>query len=221
MESNRRKPVSNLSPAHGKHGDFAGLFQASFRKLWCVAAGIVGHSAAAEDVVQEAALVALGKFDQFQKQNTSALDVKAGDKSDDKPNILPQFTAWMAQIVRFVALNQYRKNRRNPVSSLCDGDESAHISAPISPAPLHLTTKGQLPALQQTFDDSVMLALRQVGDVARACLLLRTIESLDYRQIAQLLEIPEGTAMSHVHRARQLLRRQLSQMDGKIPGGRT
>jgi RNA polymerase sigma-70 factor (ECF subfamily) len=63
-----------------------------------------------------------------------------------------------------------------------------------------------------------MHALEQVGDVARACLLLRTIESLDYRQIAQLLEIPEGTAMSHVHRARRLLRGQLTQADVRVSG---
>jgi RNA polymerase sigma-70 factor (ECF subfamily) len=53
-------------------------------------------------------------------------------------------------------------------------------------------------------------ALHSLGETARCCLLLRTIEQMPYAQIAQLLEIPEGTAMSHVHRSRMTLRGQLA-----------
>jgi RNA polymerase sigma-70 factor (ECF subfamily) len=186
--------------------DFARLFQASFRKLWCIAAGIVGNAATAEDVVQEAALVALDKFEQFRQQDPPAADVQDGAAGDE----LLEFAAWMSQIVRYVALNQYRKDRRHRAASLSEGHGNGLARpAPASP-PLQLTALGQLPDDQETFDDRVMRALQQVGEVARACLLLRTIELLDYKQIARLLEIPEGTAMSHVHRARRLLRRELA-----------
>lgn len=217
MASDMRIPASDRPAARGSDGEFASLFQASFRKLWCIAAGIVGNAATAEDVVQEAAVIALGKFDRFQKHNPPAANIQGGAT----PPNLPNFTAWMAQIVRYVALNQYRKDRRNHASSLSDGSESAVITANTPPAPVQLTRQGQLPEGQQTFDDRVMRALGQVGDVARACLLLRTIESLDYKQIAQLLEIPEGTAMSHVHRARQLLRQQLAEAEMQTSGTRT
>jgi RNA polymerase sigma-70 factor (ECF subfamily) len=52
--------------------------------------------------------------------------------------------------------------------------------------------------------------LGDVGEVARACLLLRTLEGLEYAEISRLLEIPEGTAMSHVHRTRRYLRDRLA-----------
>jgi RNA polymerase sigma-70 factor (ECF subfamily) len=55
-----------------------------------------------------------------------------------------------------------------------------------------------------------MAALVEVGEVPRACILLRTVEGLAYPEIAKLLGIPEGTAMSHVHRTRQLLRTRLA-----------
>ena len=55
-----------------------------------------------------------------------------------------------------------------------------------------------------------MRALNSVSDIARACLLLRTIEQMEYAEISRLLAIPEGTAMSHVHRARQHLRERLA-----------
>ena len=52
-------------------------------------------------------------------------------------------------------------------------------------------------------------ALAALAETARAALLLRTVLELDYATIARLLDIPEGTAMSHVHRSREALRRAL------------
>ena len=54
-----------------------------------------------------------------------------------------------------------------------------------------------------------MAAMNRISAVARSCLLLRTLEGLPYSQIAQMLQIPQGTAMSHVHRARRHLREHL------------
>ena len=54
-----------------------------------------------------------------------------------------------------------------------------------------------------------MSALGHLSEVARACLLLRTVEGLDYGEIGRALGIPEGTAMSHVHRSRMRLRAEL------------
>lgn len=65
---------------------------------------------------------------------------------------------------------------------------------------------GQLMADQDAFDDSLTRALGELGEMARACLLLRTIVELTYAEIAEVLGIPEGTAMSHVHRSRRTLR---------------
>jgi RNA polymerase sigma-70 factor (ECF subfamily) len=69
-----------------------------------------------------------------------------------------------------------------------------------------------------------MRALRGVSEVARACLLLRTLEGMPYARISELLQIPEGTAMSHVHRTRQFLRERLADLgvdglDSRTPKG--
>src|SRR5262249_7753011 len=61
-EGRRRDVPSNTAEL----GEFAAQFNASFRVLWLIAAGITGDAALAEDVVQEAALVAMSKMDQFQ-----------------------------------------------------------------------------------------------------------------------------------------------------------
>jgi RNA polymerase sigma-70 factor (ECF subfamily) len=174
--------------------DFASLFMASFRQLWLIAVGVVQDASLAEDVVQESALIAMGKFHAFQRGTN--------------------FAAWMARIVQFVARNHSRLQRRRRAVAI----ETAESVAAVAPADaqdaphIRLMTHGTLPADQPHFDDRVMRALRQVGEVPRMCLLLRTMEDMEYSEIAKLLKIPEGTAMSHVHRTRKFLRDQLADL---------
>ena len=176
--------------------DFAAEYQKAYRVLWVAAAGVLGRTAGAEDVLQEAALLALKKVDQFEPGT--------------------HFVAWMAQMVRFVALNQLRKQTRAHAAPLDETDAGSvcglphRAATPGGGAPeLRLGARGEVPTGQRSFDDELMRALGGLSEVARACLLLRTIEAMDYEEIGRVLEIPEGTAMSHVHRSRMKLREQL------------
>lgn len=174
-----------LSPA-----EFAAEYESSARALWSVAVGVVGDASLAEDIVQEAAVLALGKLDQFQRGT--------------------RFTAWMGQMVRFVALNRGRKeHKRRPA-----GLDSQVVEQMVS-------DEGRATAdaigLGVELDEAIQEALVDVSEVARACILLRTLEGMDYACIADLLGIPEGTAMSHVHRTRRFLRQRLSGTSGDCP----
>lgn len=169
---------------------FSVRFREAYRTLWLIASGIVGNRALADDVVQEAALIALGKLDQF-TEGTS-------------------FKAWMGQIVRFVALNFARRHRRDRHDDLPADAQDRTSTAGSSPL---AERKGASPhsALQQLdLDDELLNAMRALSETACACLLLRTVDGMDYREISELLDIPEGTAMSHVHRSRMFLRQRLS-----------
>ncbi|MEM9294804.1 MAG: RNA polymerase sigma factor [Planctomycetota bacterium] len=110
------------------------------------------------------------------------------------------FGAWTARIVRNLALNARRKRSRRQHDVGGDAVES-------------LTASGANGAVTEAFDDRLDAALATLSPDARACLLMRTLEGLDYRTIAETLEIPEGTAMSHVHRSRKKLREMLSGAD--------
>ncbi len=156
---------------------FAERFRGSSRVLWCVAAAVLGESAQAEDVVQEAAITALGKLDSF----------------DPSSN----FSAWMGQIVRFTALNHRRKMQRRARREVTDFDVESAAAADMSP-----TT---------AFDERTRVALDSLSEIARLCLLLKVVIELEYSEIAAVLEIPQGTAMSHVHRARKKLRSLLAE----------
>ncbi len=185
-------PGRSLRPA-----EFAARFQEASRVLWTIAAGVLGDPSEAEDVLQEAAVMALGKLERFEPGTS--------------------FTGWMGRFVKNVALNHARKVQRRDTHPLApetvadlaprDGRVLAGPGANRSP----VDERGEILEGQVEFDDRVLASLRELGADQRSSLLLRTVMGMSYREIASTLEIPEGTAMSHVHRARQRLRDALSE----------
>lgn len=112
------------------------------------------------------------------------------------------FVAWMGQIVRNVARNRARQVRRDRSSALDGVEPQADVAS-----------------AQQGFDDRVVEALGTLEETARTCLLLRTVREMSYREIALVLDVPEGTAMSHVSRARKRLRDALRTHEDLVRGG--
>lgn len=176
-------------PARLTADGFAARFQESSRALWCIAAAVVGDRTLADDVLQEAAMVALSKLEQFDAQTS--------------------FAAWMSQIVRYVGLNHRRSRQRARVRPV-DPDSLSESCAVDEGAPASIDHRGSIRLDQADFDDQVVAALQTLEETPRACLLLRTLLEMTYREIAQALSIPEGTAMSHVHRSRKAMRAALS-----------
>lgn len=196
---NRRVDAAEViaRPASLDKAEFEALYRQWRSALWCVAAGLLGDRTSADDVVQDAAMIAYQRRDQF-TPGTS-------------------FLAWAGRIVRNVALNA-RRRRKERCTSMGDGLEIASVQSngsAHSAAHAALTERGELLPEQKAFDDRVLAALMQLSSQARACLLLRTVLELSYAEIAAVLDIPPGTAMSHVHRSRTLLRYQVLKDDDR------
>ena len=64
----------------------------------------------------------------------------------------------------------------------------------------------------ESLDARLVDALETLSVDEKQCLMLRTLEGFTYKEIAALLEMPMGTVMSHVHRARLKLREKLSEL---------
>lgn len=190
------RPADESAPIGGTPAarEFAAQLQESYPLLWTIAAGVTNNRGLAEDVVQEAAIIALGKLNEF------------------PPGA--NFIAWMAQTVRFVGLNLARREQKRRSIALGAVELPARDTGRTDGMDTLVTASGQISSSQAEFDDALAKALARESDVARACLLLRTIQGLEYSEIAAALQIPEGTAMSHVHRARKRLREALSQPHG-------
>lgn len=163
---------------------FAALFEEHHRTLWYVAAAVLSDRTHAHDVVQEAAMIAMKKLDEFDPATS--------------------FASWMSQIVRFVAMNQARKERRHrgvgndDERNLLEGIESAG------------TTVVALVGSNEDSDKELTHAVAMLDEKSRTCLLLRTVRGLPYAAIAATMQMPEGTVMSMVHRAKSQLRAALT-----------
>ncbi len=109
------------------------------------------------------------------------------------------FSTWLYRIAVNTALNALRSG----------GAEAAHVGG----RPEALGQAEPSPA-QQAQDAGevarVLEAVTQLSPALRVTLVLATIEELPHKQIAEILEIPEGTVAWRVNEARRLLKLRLS-----------
>ena len=183
--------LNTKTPATARN--FAQRCRDASTRLACIAAGIIGNRRDAEDIVQQAILIAIEKDNEFESES--------------------HFVGWLAGIVRNCALNYRRKSARRETQPTDPADMVVVESGGAVTSPVDRET-GQLKSLQGSFDDQMKHALQQITPKARSCLLLRTVEGLDYKEISLLMDMPEGTAMNLVHRSKKKLR-EILQSSGK------
>ncbi len=129
----------------------------------------------AQDIAQEACLRAWASFDHF----------RGGDA---RP--------WLLAIVRNTCYTWLRKNRR---SELMDElDETRLMAEPESADPERLH-------LRRLDAEAVRAGLQNLPAELREVLVLREMEELSYREIADVAGLPIGTVMSRLSRARRRL----------------
>jgi RNA polymerase sigma-70 factor, ECF subfamily len=202
MHSAMREPSAAYSGSKPlSRAEFALRFAESSRLFWCIAAAILADRHGADDVVQEAAMTALGKLDEFDADTS--------------------FKAWMSQIVRFIALNHARLRRRRDAALEGEAPRLATPDRRHASVAGAVDSRGRIHVDQGEFDDDVVRALAALDETARACLLLRVVLELPYREISTALNIPEGSAMSHVHRARRAMRDRLASTAAGSASGRS
>ena len=99
------------------------------------------------------------------------------------------FETWLHRVAVNEALQHLRRNERHDYKSLSD-------------EPIDKKTP------QGVSEDRELLsqALKQISPDLRAIFLLREVERLSYAEIADVLEIPEGTVGSRLNNARSQLR---------------
>jgi RNA polymerase sigma-70 factor (ECF subfamily) len=59
--------------------------------------------------------------------------------------------------------------------------------------------------------DEVHSAIRKLSQAERSCIMLRAVERFSYKEIAETLEMPVGTVMTHLSRGRSKLRKELAE----------
>ena len=135
----------------------------------------------AEDVVQESYLRALKYFRGYH----------GGDSR-----------AWLLTIVRNTSYNWLQQNRsRELMNPIDDATEALTATNDANPETV---------LLQRIDQDLIRQALTELPIEFREVLILREMEGLSYKEIAALAELPIGTVMSRLARARGRLQKKLA-----------
>jgi RNA polymerase sigma-70 factor (ECF subfamily) len=107
---------------------------------------------------------------------------------------------WLLQIVRHACFSWLKENRPAERTFLADDDDSLQeIPAPASEEPQSI-------ALRKAERGEINQAIASLPVAYREVLVLRELEDLSYTDIARIAEIPVGTVMSRLSRARGLMR---------------
>jgi RNA polymerase sigma-70 factor, ECF subfamily len=159
--------------------DFERLAIEQMDMLYRVARRLTRDSGRAEDLVQEAYLRA------FKAQNTFRLQAFG---------IRP----WLLRILYNLHLSKAQYEGRQPVP--IDGE---HLE--LASADRHGRDLPVDPRSFESMDQNLVRAVESLASEYQAVLLLWAVEDFSYREIAEALDIPIGTVMSRLHRARHRL----------------
>lgn len=116
------------------------------------------------------------------------------------------FVVWLMRLTRNLLIDNYRRSKMDRAS------DSIEDQLPIleEKAALTARTDGMLAGREAS--EILQGALEKLSPELRETLILRDIEELEYREIADVLNVPEGTVKSRLNRGRaelaRILRRQ-------------
>ncbi|MFZ0634609.1 MAG: sigma-70 family RNA polymerase sigma factor [Candidatus Acidiferrales bacterium] len=169
----------------GQAGSFEQVVLPHLDAAYNLARWLVRNTHDAEDIVQEAYLRAFKFFGGYQ----------GGDAR-----------AWVLKIVRNTSYSFFEKNR--PADLAEEFDETIHSAGTEQP--------GAEAALLQLADSRMLReALDELPVNFREVLVLRELEGMSYKEIAEVTGAPIGTVMSGLARARGQLRERLLRMRGE------
>jgi len=117
-----------------------------------------------------------------------------------------EFTTWLTSVTRNLLIDHYRRTRRDRLTDSLDAENSP---AERKAAPVRRPDET---AAATELSGQVQRALQQVSPELREAVILRDLQGLDYREIQQVLQVPEGTVKSRINRGRIELARLLTQM---------
>jgi len=157
--------------------------------VYRMAMQLARHPDEAADLVQETYLKALKAADRFEEQGGG---------------IRP----WLFKILHNVFYTRFNRAKRQVNA----GDDMLTTEAG-DPAPDEPQPAWNIESLDwDHVDERLKAAIDKLKPEYRSVLLLWGVEGLKYREIADIQDVPIGTIMSRLHRARSILMEQLSEL---------
>ncbi|HTF67909.1 MAG TPA: RNA polymerase sigma factor [Edaphobacter sp.] len=183
----RQTEALRTMPSPTTHNEtFEQLALPLFASLYNNAFWLTRNQAEAEDLVQETFSKALRAFDSFQPGTN--------------------FKAWIFRILRNTFLTTRTGIAASRTVFLEDHPDTLDTAAGVTPEDTLIRLDNQA---------ALHTALEQLHPPLREVLLLCEVEEIKYKDIAVILDVPIGTVMSRISRARRTLRQLLQPQFGK------
>ena len=169
------------------------IVKQNWRKVFNVAYKFVGKHEEAEDLTQDIFLKIFKALATFDRR--------------------ANFQTWIVSISRNLCIDHYRSVRK----------ERQTIAREVDTNDLQPASSDRTPyaaAEHQDLRETLRQALQVLPPTLRTAVVLRDLQELSYQEIADKLELPEGTVKSRINRGRLELARQIKRMQDKQPVSR-
>jgi len=174
------------------------LARTQHRRIYGICYRFTGSQSDAEDQTQE---VFLKMY-----KNLSSFDPTKGG-----------FTTWLTTLTRNLLVDNYRRSRLERASDSLDETVGGEDDGPSKAERLVDSGRSQeqhVAGLE--LKAQIQAALAQVSPDLREAVILRDLEDMDYKDIAEILGVPQGTVKSRISRGRSELARLLKRIEGQV-----
>src|SRR5579872_4604820 len=159
------------------------------RRIYNICYRFAGSSEHAEDLTQEV-------FIKMYK-TLSSYDSSKG-----------AFVTWVTTITRNLLVDHFRKSKQDRMTDSMDTSSSEHEDAqPLSEQIPDHSAPPDAHVRSREVGETVHAALARLSPELREAVILRDLQDMDYREIASVLKVPEGTVKSRINRGRAELAR--------------
>jgi RNA polymerase sigma-70 factor, ECF subfamily len=174
------------------------LARTQHRRIYGICYRFIGSASEAEDLTQDVFIKVFRNIDSFDP-------AKGG------------FNTWLTTLTRNMLVDNYRRARMDRVTDSLDETVSGEEDGPSKLDRLADTGRSQEQLVSgMELRAQIQEALKQVSPELREAVILRDLEDMDYKDIAEVLGVPQGTVKSRISRGRSELAKLLKRIEGQV-----
>jgi RNA polymerase sigma-70 factor (ECF subfamily) len=185
-----RKAKSSMDPDQqlverclaGEENAWEDLVKVHTRRVYSICYRFTGADHSAQDLTQ----------DVFLRLFKSLRSYRLGEGS---------FTVWLSRLTRNLLIDHYRRTKLDRVT------DSIEVQLPMLEEKRGGSTRADGILAGREASEVLQAGLQKLSPELREAVILRDLEELEYKEIAQVLNVPEGTVKSRLNRGRAELAR--------------
>ncbi len=189
VDQSRQEDIEMLTAVRAGDGTaYRGLVEKYQQRVYSMVYGMLRNREDARDVTQDAFVKAYKHLDSFRLESS--------------------FYTWLYRIAMNLAIDLTRKRKRRKTTTFDEAIGSRDSTGDISD--IHRSDSPSKELERKRLYAKIMDAIGKLPEDQQQVILLRELEGLSYKEISDVMEIPEGTVMSRLFYARKKLQKLLA-----------